>query len=496
MMQNLLSDSDEWEEVAITHPTTKIKLTPLETTVVLYLQLCRLLKLSEFNQDSLLIAMVLSLYPIHYHTMHPSKSNLTKLIEYTRQHFDFNSNQHCFNNNQLYEEIKVKSFSSDGIAILFYLFLNSIGIKSRLNMAIFPFLFSTTQIREYKSHTLWVDAYNPIENKWHYIDPYSGHVDLEVATFEKLICNRCQLSNSRKSLGFVPYVYAIDSSMYISDVTKRYATKYYGKSCKNRIKTIDFISKTCNAEDLQLYTKEQLELEEIALKEPMPKSLSDLQSHPLYCLENNIPKTKSLRINAIPIGLVKGINVYRKSDLDPLLTESKWLKLGKTIKENELPLKTLKRKKRTRSDYEEESFTEMLLYSPMQVTDYPRPLLVNGKIPKNKYGNIEVFHNNMIPLHCKHLPIDNAHQLCHELGIEYAKCVVGFDFIKSGTIPKINGVIVHSKDYSLVMNALESIMINESAEMQVQAELTRQHLLSIKKRQRQVDDYVDSIFNR
>lgn len=44
------------------------------------------------------------------------------------------------------------------------------------------------------------------------------------------------------------------------------------------------------------------------------------------------------------------------------------------------------------------------LFGEWQVEDYIPPIAKDGKVPRNEYGNVELFKPEMLPRGCAHLP--------------------------------------------------------------------------------------------
>lgn len=44
------------------------------------------------------------------------------------------------------------------------------------------------------------------------------------------------------------------------------------------------------------------------------------------------------------------------------------------------------------------------LFGSWQVEDYEPPVATNGKVPRNEYGNVELYKPSMLPRGCVHIP--------------------------------------------------------------------------------------------
>jgi xeroderma pigmentosum group C-complementing protein len=56
-----------------------------------------------------------------------------------------------------------------------------------------------------------------------------------------------------------------------------------------------------------------------------------------------------------------------------------------------------------------------------------RPSLVDGKIPKDSYGGIEVWGPHSIPEGTVHIPLPRLANICKKMGIDYAPAMVGYN---------------------------------------------------------------------
>jgi len=85
------------------------------------------------------------------------------------------------------------------------------------------------------------------------------------------------------------------------------------------------------------------------------------------------------------------------------------------------------------------------LYAFHQTAEYKPPPVVNGKIPKNVYGNLDLYVPSMVPagaVHFKHPETQHAARL---LGLDYADAVTGFAFKGRHGTAVIEGAVVASE---------------------------------------------------
>ena len=89
--------------------------------------------------------------------------------------------------------------------------------------------------------------------------------------------------------------------------------------------------------------------------------------------------------------------------------------------------------------------------------------VVDGKLPENEYGNIEVF--NGVPEGCLHLEQRGLWRACKKLNIQYKSAVVGFDK-KSGRMVAIkSGIVILKADKPALMKEYKKLKVEiEAAE--------------------------------
>lgn len=125
------------------------------------------------------------------------------------------------------------------------------------------------------------------------------------------------------------------------------------------------------------------------------------------------------------------------------------------------------------NDDEENAGTS--LYAFHQTAEYKPPPVVNGKIPKNVYGNLDLYVPSMIPagaIHFKHPETQRAARL---LGVDYADAVTGFAFKGRHGTAVIEGAVVAS-EYAEAVQAILAGFQDERA----QAEEERRSLEALR----------------
>lgn len=86
------------------------------------------------------------------------------------------------------------------------------------------------------------------------------------------------------------------------------------------------------------------------------------------------------------------------------------------------------------------------LYGFWQTSAFMLELTDEGKIPRNKYGNLEIF-NGPLPDECKWVDFPKVIKACKQLKVEYVPAVVGFEKGGAGfSHPLLRGVVVFRED--------------------------------------------------
>jgi xeroderma pigmentosum group C-complementing protein len=93
------------------------------------------------------------------------------------------------------------------------------------------------------------------------------------------------------------------------------------------------------------------------------------------------------------------------------------------------------------------------LYSRAQTQWIIPPPIENGIIPKNAYGNIDIYVPSMIPAGAAHVPMRGTVRVCKKLGIDYAEACTGFEFGHQMAVPIIEGVVVAEENAEMLVDA-------------------------------------------
>jgi len=263
----------------------------------------------------------------------------------------------------------------------------------------------------------WVEVFDEAHQKWFPVDPLVTETVAKPRAFEPPASDR---ENS------MSYVIAFEEEGYARDVTKRYTKAYNAKTRRNRVESTTGGEKwwrralkpyrrgfTSDADQI-----EDTELAAAEAREPMPKNIADFKDHPYYALERHLRRNEVLvstrECGKVAAGRDPGTPggkklepIYRRKDVKVARSADAWYRLGRDIKIGELPVKTVAAKRRPDDDDVGEDGEERAgtnLYTEDQTELYEAPPVVNGRVPKNSFGNLDVFVPSMVPKGGVHLP--------------------------------------------------------------------------------------------
>ncbi|KAI0380128.1 Rad4-domain-containing protein [Hypomontagnella monticulosa] len=191
-----------------------------------------------------------------------------------------------------------------------------------------------------------------------------------------------------------------------------------------------------------------------------------------YVLKRHLKREEALLTDAVPVKVFRNKgkgskvdeeDVYLRKDVVAVKSAETWHKQGRAPIEGVQPLKHAPYRaattNRRREIAEAEAATGQKVMQPLysfEQTDWiiPPPI-ENGIIPKNEYGNIDMFAEHMCPEGAVHVPYRGVVRVCKRLEIDYAEAVVGFEFGHRMAVPVIQGVVIAEENYERVMEELE-----------------------------------------
>ncbi|OJJ50185.1 hypothetical protein ASPZODRAFT_139503 [Penicilliopsis zonata CBS 506.65] len=316
----------------------------------------------------------------------------------------------------------------------------------------------------------WVEAFNEVVQKWIPIDPL---VTMSLAKPSKFEPPASDPHNQ------MSYVVAFEDDGSARDVTRRYAKAFNAKTRKLRVESTRngemWWTRTLRAfEKPFLEDRDEIEVSELTARtaaEPMPRNVQDFKDHPVYALDRHLRRNQVVHpkrvIGQVSLGKSGMKNevlepVYRRSDVHNLRSADGWYRLGRDIKLGEQALKRVRpsrnRVAETTDGEGGDDPVEMTpLYASFQTEVYQPPPVIKGRIPKNGYGNLDVYVPSMVPpggVHVKHL---EARQAARILGIDYADAVTGFNFKGRHGTAVFEGVVIAAEYLEAVQEVLRGL---------------------------------------
>ena len=221
-------------------------------------------------------------------------------------------------------------------------------------------------------------------------------------------------------------------------------------------------------------TRDEIEDNELAAREAqegMPKNVADFKGHPIFALERHLrrneviyPLREAGKISAGSGATVEP--VYRRKDVHVVRSADQWYRKGRDVKEGEQPLKrAISRRSDMNTPMDEDEVGEdgTGLYAEFQTAVYVPPPTVRGKVPRNAYGNLDIFVPSMIPAGAIHLQHPIAAHAAKVLGVDYADAVTGFNFKGRQGTAVVNGIVVAEEYREALVNVVRA-MEDEQAE--------------------------------
>ncbi|KAL2421967.1 DNA repair protein rhp41 [Exophiala dermatitidis] len=355
----------------------------------------------------------------------------------------------------------------------------------------------------------WVEVYSPATATWIPLDPLVRNTINKPKTgFEPPASDR---------LNSMSYVIAFEDDGSARDVTRRYVQWYNAKTRKQRVEStksgeqwwsrvMDHLRKP--------FAEPRDEIEDASLlqraeSEPMPRNVQDFKGHPVYVLERHLRMNEVIHpkheVGKVSTGSGKNAkleSVYRRRDVHVCRTADAWYRRGRDVVVGEQPLKRVMPKRgRLTGEMDDENDEEaasegMALYAEYQTRLYEPPPVVDGKIPKNAYGNLDVYVPSMIPAGAVHVRHPLAAEAARVLGIDYADAVTGFVFKGRQGTAVVDGVVVPMTMCNAMINVIEGLESqateeSEQARSRVIQGLWKRWLTALRVRERVHREYGD-----
>ncbi|MBW0486928.1 hypothetical protein O181_026643 [Austropuccinia psidii MF-1] len=304
----------------------------------------------------------------------------------------------------------------------------------------------------------WTEVYSRPMREWYCVD----------VTRKRMRCKNIMEPTKTNPENKMIYVIAYEEDNFVRDVTVRYA-HYFGAITKklrlpSKPNQLDWFEKAMiplrRPFKLVRDTKEDEEMQKARITEAMPTTVIGFKDHPNFALERHLKREEALYPKK-PIGTFRGDSVFPRSSVVICKSAETYMREGKRIKGGETPLKMVKPRIVTINRKREEELLKMDgqeaalqgLYAEWQTELLIPPPILDGIIPRNAYGNFDLFAPHMLPRGAKHLPYKGIAKTAKKLKVSYADAVVGFEFHKRRAAPMIEGIIVPELEAEFVLDA-------------------------------------------
>ncbi|CAG0918329.1 unnamed protein product [Notodromas monacha] len=98
------------------------------------------------------------------------------------------------------------------------------------------------------------------------------------------------------------------------------------------------------------------------------------------------------------------------------------------------------------------------LFGKWQTEPFVPPVAENGIVPRNNFGNVELFKPCMLPVGCVHMNLPNLNKIARKLKIDCAQAMVGWDFHGGWSHPVYDGFVVCQEYEELLQDAYDQEM--------------------------------------
>jgi xeroderma pigmentosum group C-complementing protein len=199
---------------------------------------------------------------------------------------------------------------------------------------------------------------------------------------------------------------------------RRYAAERYDtQTRKARNPTESWLTEMINPFERKDRTamddEEDKQLVSISTSAPLPTTVGAFKSHPLYALSRHLLKFEAIYPpDAPPMGYIKSEPIYAREVVQSLQGRTSWLKEGRVVRIGQEPYKVVKaRPKWDRMSGNVIKDQPLEVFGRWQTEIYIPPPAVDGKIPRNEYGNVELFKPWMLPKGTVHIPISGMYSI-------------------------------------------------------------------------------------
>uniref|UniRef100_A0A8D0G3A7 p125 n=2 Tax=Strigidae TaxID=30459 RepID=A0A8D0G3A7_STROC len=313
------------------------------------------------------------------------------------------------------------------------------------------------EVRKVLGTDQWLEVFLEREDKWVCVDCVHGTVGQPQLCF----------TYATKPLS---YVVGFDNDGSVRDVTQRYDPVWMTATRKSRVDP-EWWEDTLQPYKSPYVERDKKEENEFQVKlqdQPLPTAIGEYKNHPLYALRRHLLKYQAIYPESAAIlGYCRGEAVYSRDCVHTLHSKDTWLKQARVVRLGEVPYKMVKgfsnqaRKARLAEPANQDK-EDLALFGRWQTEEYQPPIAVDGKVPRNEYGNVYLFLPSMLPVGCVQLRLPNLNRVARKLDIDCAQAITGFDFHGGYSHPVTDGYVVCEEYKEVLVAAWE----NEQAEIE------------------------------
>lgn len=335
--------------------------------------------------------------------------------------------------------------------------------------------FTPKKIKESQFPIYWVEVLDEAHQKWQPVDPLVTDSYWRPQKLEPP-------ANDRENC--MTYAVAFEADGTARDVTRRYAKAYNAKTRKMRVESVGDRGDRWWRKALRAYSRdyatdmdqiESNELNNLEAREPMPRNVADFKDHPVYALERHLRRNEVLIPGASAAGTVGAGStgplekIYRRRDVRTARTKEKWYRMGREVRGDEIPVKFVPKRFKRESlfgdDDDDESRMDEVgnpLYTIEQTELYRAPPVVNGRVPKNRFGNLDIYVPSMVPEGGAYVAEEYGARAAFMLGIDYAPALTGFSFKGRQGTAVLHGAVVPAENEEAVRAVVAGLKDEEA----------------------------------
>ena len=242
----------------------------------------------------------------------------------------------------------------------------------------------------------WAEVFVVSDGKWLCVEPINQIVD-EPFQMETVVASP------------IIYVISFDDFNHVKDVTCRYTPKFMNSNFQKLRAEKEWLKDTLDKLRPGYQTKqdqdEDMQLETQLTLQPLPKTIGEYKNHPLYALKKHLLQYEAIHPSDAPtIGFFRSEPVYERSCIKNVRSREYWKRQARVVRDDETPYKIIKGRKKW-DKWAEKYQTDIPkdLFGLWQTDPYDPPVAKDGKVPRNEFGNVELFQPCMLPIGTVHM---------------------------------------------------------------------------------------------